>query len=103
MSLYRALDRTFDTSRVCIKIASTFEGLQACKALNSHQVTTLATTLFTIEQAVLAADAGCQYIAPYLNALKSQIDDSKLSPVFPPVLRCSAAVRKVYQKPPQIS
>ena len=76
MDLYVSLGSNFDASRVCVKIASTFEGLQACRVLQSHGVKTLATTLFTVEQAVLAADAGCHYIAPYLNELKSQTDTS---------------------------
>jgi len=56
--------------RVCIKIPSTWEGLQACRTLeNEHGITTLATTLFSLEQAAVAAEAGCQYIAPYVNEL----------------------------------
>ncbi len=76
VALYKSLDKDFDHSRICVKVPSTFEGLQACRVLQSKGVKTLATTLFTIEQAVLAADAGCCYIAPYLNALKAQIDPS---------------------------
>lgn len=79
-SLYSSLSPDFDLSRVCVKIPSTFEGLQACRTLSARGIKTLATTLFTIEQAVLAADAGCHYIAPYLNALKSQTDSSYHDP-----------------------
>ncbi|UNI24874.1 Transaldolase [Purpureocillium takamizusanense] len=63
--------------RVCIKIPATWEGLQACRALEAEEaeeeeqgIATLATTMFCMEQAVLAADAGCTYIAPYINELK---------------------------------
>ncbi|KAL8648121.1 MAG: hypothetical protein Q9210_005173 [Variospora velana] len=80
VTLYKSLDTTFDASRICVKIPCTFEGLQACRVLHASGVKTLATTVFTIEQAVLAADAGCQYIAPYLNALKAQVDDSYHDP-----------------------
>lgn len=56
--------------RVCIKIPSTWEGLQACRVLeNDHGIATLATTLFSLEQAAVAAEAGCHYIAPYVNEL----------------------------------
>lgn len=59
VSLFKDVDASFDTSRVCIKIASTWEGLQACKELESqHNIRTLATTLFTLEQAALAAQVG---------------------------------------------
>lgn len=76
MTLYKSLDTSFDVSRICVKIPSTFEGLQACRVLQSKGIKTLATTLFTIEQAVLAADAGCCYIAPYLHELRAQTDSS---------------------------
>lgn len=57
-------------ARVCIKIPSTWEGLQACRVLEKqHGITTLATTLFSLEQAAVAAEAGCKYIAPYINEL----------------------------------
>jgi transaldolase len=64
----------FDTSRVCIKIPSTWEGIQACRELERRGIKTLATTMFCMEQAVLAGDAGCTYIAPYVNELKVHFD-----------------------------
>lgn len=70
VELFRYLDSSFDHNRVCIKIPSTWEGLQACRILEASKTTTLATTLFTIEQASLAGEVGCHYIAPYVNELK---------------------------------
>jgi transaldolase len=70
VDIYRILDPKFDSSRVCIKIPSTWEGLAACRILEKRGVATLATTLFSMEQAALAADSGCTYIAPYVNQLK---------------------------------
>ncbi|KAH7336075.1 transaldolase [Rhexocercosporidium sp. MPI-PUGE-AT-0058] len=70
IELFRYLDSSFDNTRVCIKIPSTWEGLQACRILEASKTTTLATTLFTIEQASLAGEVGCHYIAPYVNELK---------------------------------
>jgi len=70
VSIYKTLDSSFDASRVCIKIPSTWEGLEACRVLEKNGISTLATTLFSMEQAALAADAGCTYIAPYVNELK---------------------------------
>lgn len=69
-SLFTELDPAYDRSRVCIKIPATFEGLQACKELEQSGIKTLATTLFCIEQAILAAEVGCHYVAPYLHELK---------------------------------
>ena len=74
VALAKRLDSGFDTSRVCIKIPSTWEGLQACRQLEAMGIRTLATTLFSIEQAALAGEVGCQYIAPYVNELKAQVD-----------------------------
>ena len=70
VGLFKHLDSNFDTKRVCIKIPSTWEGLQACRLLESTGTTTLATTLFSIEQFILAGEVGCHYIAPYVNELK---------------------------------
>ncbi|PVH89033.1 transaldolase [Cadophora sp. DSE1049] len=70
VELFRYLDSSFDYKRVCIKIPSTWEGLQACRILEAGKTTTLATTLFTVEQASLAGEVGCHYIAPYVNELK---------------------------------
>ena len=53
----------FPSNRVCIKIPSTWEGIQACKVLEQEGVVTLATTLFSMEQAAAAHLAGCSYIA----------------------------------------
>ena len=64
------VDSNAEKSRVCIKVPSTWEGLQACGILEAGGIRTLATTLFSLEQAVLAADFGCLYIAPYVNELK---------------------------------
>jgi transaldolase len=74
VQIFNHLDSSFDTSRVCIKIPSTWEGLQACKTLQSTGTATLATTLFTIEQVALAGEVGCHYIAPYVNELRVHFD-----------------------------
>ncbi|KAL9610233.1 MAG: hypothetical protein Q9167_005055 [Letrouitia subvulpina] len=75
-SLTHRLDPAFDINRLCIKVVATWEGLQACRKLSSIGIKTLATTLFTIEQAILAGEAGCIYIAPFLHELKAFFDDS---------------------------
>ncbi|KAG5974837.1 hypothetical protein E4U55_008032 [Claviceps digitariae] len=56
---------------ICIKIPATWEGLQACRILHDEDgAATLATTMFCMEQAVVAAAVKCTYIAPYVNELK---------------------------------
>ncbi|KAI9716073.1 MAG: hypothetical protein M1828_000484 [Chrysothrix sp. TS-e1954] len=78
--LIQLTEPDFDLSRVCIKIPSTWEGLQACRALEKQGIKTLATTLFSIEQAVLAAEVGCHYVAPYVHELKEQVDSEYCDP-----------------------
>ncbi|KAK7523335.1 transaldolase [Phyllosticta citriasiana] len=58
--------------RLCLKIPATHAGLLAARHLHGapHNLTTLATTLFAIPQAALAAQVGCAYIAPYVNSLQ---------------------------------
>lgn len=70
VKIFKALAPEFDSKRVCIKIPATWEGLQACRILEGRGIATLATTMFCMEQAALAADARCTYIAPYVNELK---------------------------------
>jgi len=76
VQIFKHLDSDFDSKRprVCIKIPSSWEGLQACRILQSSGIMTLATTLFTIEQAALAGEVGAHYIAPYVNELRVHFD-----------------------------
>ena len=57
-------------------MAATWEGLQACRQLTTFGIQTLATTVFTIEQAILAGECGCMYISPFVHELKAVLDDS---------------------------
>ncbi|KAK8159407.1 transaldolase [Phyllosticta citrichinensis] len=58
--------------RLCLKIPSTHAGLLAAHQLHQppHNLTTLATTLFALPQAALAAQVRCAYVAPYVNSLQ---------------------------------
>ncbi|THZ61336.1 hypothetical protein D6C85_09558 [Aureobasidium pullulans] len=69
IAIYRIVLPSHPSNRVCIKIPSTWEGIAACKVLESEGIVTLATTLFSLEQAAAAAQARCSYIAPYVNEL----------------------------------
>ncbi|ROV91502.1 hypothetical protein VMCG_09470 [Cytospora schulzeri] len=75
VSIFKHLAPSYDTKRVCIKIPATWEGLQACRELEKRGIATLATTLFCMEQAAMAADANCTYIAPYVNELKVHFEE----------------------------
>ena len=79
-SISTRLQPAFDTSRLIVKVASTWEGLQACRQLKSLGVKTLATTAFTLEQCILAGEAGCIYVSPFLNELRAGIDPTYVAP-----------------------
>ncbi|ORY70351.1 transaldolase [Pseudomassariella vexata] len=74
VAIFKDLDPSYDAKRVCIKIPSTWEGMQACRELENQGIATLATTMFSMEQAALASHVGCTYIAPYINELRVHFD-----------------------------
>ncbi|SAI65611.1 transaldolase B [Bordetella ansorpii] len=55
--------------RVLIKIASTWEGIQAARVLQSEGVRCNLTLLFSLPQAVACADAGVQLISPFVGRI----------------------------------
>lgn len=56
--------------RFCIKILTTGPGMLAAKILEKeHGIRTLGTGLFSVPQALAAAQAGCLYISPYYNEI----------------------------------
>ena len=63
-------------SRLVIKVASTWEGLQACRQAKDLGIHTLATALFTMEQAALAGEVGCVPISPFVHELRVHFDES---------------------------
>lgn len=81
--LCKRWDPEFDQSRLVIKVPSTWEGFQACRELKEAGIQTLATTLFTIEQGILAAEAGCVSIAPFVHELRVHFDKTFVSPRQP--------------------
>lgn len=55
--------------KLYIKVPVIPEGIRAIKILSAEGVNTTATAVFTAEQALLAAKAGADFIAPYVNRL----------------------------------
>ncbi|KAI1262764.1 transaldolase [Xylariaceae sp. FL1019] len=76
VAIFKDLDPSYDANRVCIKVPATWEGLQACRQLEVQGIATLATTMFCLEQAALAAHVDCTYIAPYVNELRVHFDET---------------------------
>lgn len=57
------------SGNVVVKIPVTEEGIKAIKLLTAIEIPTLATTIYTSFQALIAAMAGAKYVAPYVNRI----------------------------------
>lgn len=67
VDLYAA--RGVDTKRLYIKIASTWEGIEACRTLEKQGINTNMTLLFSFAQAAACADAGATLISPFVGRI----------------------------------
>lgn len=67
-------DAGVDKSRLIIKIPASWEGLQACKELESQGISTLATMVFSLVQGQLAGVYKCREMAPYVNGFELLMD-----------------------------
>ncbi|MGJ7919073.1 transaldolase family protein [Neobacillus sp. LXY-4] len=57
------------TGNIVMKIPVTEEGIRAIKLLTADNIPTLATTIYTSFQALVAAMAGAKFVAPYVNRM----------------------------------
>lgn len=62
-------EKGISKDRVLIKIASTWEGIQAAKALEADGIQCNLTLLFSFSQAVAAAEAGAFLISPFVGRI----------------------------------
>lgn len=67
MALYKAAG--VDPSRILIKIASTWEGIQAAAILEKEGIRCNLTLLFSLEQAAACANAGVRLISPFVGRI----------------------------------
>lgn len=67
VALYRRAG--VDASRVLIKIAATWEGIQAARILETEGIKTNLTLVFGLPQALAAADAGAFLISPFVGRI----------------------------------
>ena len=67
IKLYR--DAGIDRERILIKIASTWEGIQAAKELEKDNIHCNLTLLFSFAQAIACAEAGVQLISPFVGRI----------------------------------
>lgn len=67
ISLYKQAG--VDTSRVLIKIASTWEGMAAAAVLEKRGIHCNLTLMFSLAQAIAAAEAGATLISPFVGRI----------------------------------
>lgn len=67
VGLYR--DAGVDTSRILIKVAATWEGVQAARELTRRGIKCNLTLVFSLAQAVLCAEAGVFLISPFVGRI----------------------------------
>jgi len=67
ISLYH--ESGIDTSRILIKIASTWEGIQAAAELERRGIHCNLTLMFSLAQAIAAAEAGGTLISPFVGRI----------------------------------
>ena len=67
IALYR--EQGIDRSRVLIKIASTWEGIEAARVLQQEGIACNLTLLFSLVQAIACAAAGVQLISPFVGRI----------------------------------
>ncbi|MGJ3253027.1 MAG: transaldolase [Elainellaceae cyanobacterium] len=73
-----------DASRVLIKIASTWEGIQAAEVLEKEGIHCNLTLLFGIHQAAACADAGVTLISPFVGRILDWYKKSTGRDSYPP-------------------
>ena len=67
IALYESIG--VDRSRIYIKLASTWEGIQAAKVLEQDNIQCNLTLLFSLEQAKACADIGATLISPFVGRI----------------------------------
>jgi len=73
-----------DRSRVLVKLAGTWEGIQAARVLEKEGITCNITLIFGFIQAVAAAQAGARLISPFPGRIKDWAAANGGSPAYEP-------------------
>ncbi|MEQ6885203.1 transaldolase [Salicola sp. Rm-C-2C1-2] len=93
--LYR--QKGVDTDRVMIKIAATWEGIQAARVLEREGIACNLTLLFSFTQAMACADAGVTLISPFVGRILdwylAQTGQASIDPANDPGVQ---SVQRIY-------
>ncbi|KAL3759442.1 hypothetical protein ACHAWU_000741 [Discostella pseudostelligera] len=88
--------------RILIKVASTWEGIQAAKILEQEGITCNATLIFSIAQAIACAEVGCTLISPFVGRImdwyKKASGVDKFAPADDPGVMSVTAIYNYFKK-----
>jgi len=91
-----------DKSRILIKIASTWEGIQAAKVLEAEGITCNLTLIFSLAQAIAAAEANATLISPFVGRIMDwyKIHDGvkEYAPINDPGVKSVVSIYNYYKK-----
>jgi transaldolase len=91
-----------DKSRILIKIASTWEGIQACKVLEAEGITCNCTLIFSKVQAVACAEADATLISPFVGRImdwyKKSTGVDGYAPAEDPGVQSVTSIYNYYKK-----
>jgi len=100
MTLYA--DAGVDTSRVLLKIASTWEGIRAAERLERQGMHCNLTLMFSLPQAIAAAEAGATLISPFVGRILDWYKQTENVPGYPadedPGVRSVTAIYNYYKR-----
>eukprot|EP00984_Skeletonema_dohrnii_P011973 scaffold4817_cov123-Skeletonema_dohrnii-CCMP3373.AAC.7 len=88
--------------RILIKIAATWEGVQAAKQLEKEGITCNLTLIFSIAQAIACAEVGCTLISPFVGRIMDWHKKAKgvdgFAPAEDPGVMSVTAIYNYYKK-----
>lgn len=95
-------DAGVDRSRILIKIASTWEGIQAARQLEEEGIHCNLTLLFSFAQAVACAEAGATLISPFVGRIldwyKAEQPDQDYSGAADPGVQSVTRIYNYYKQ-----
>jgi transaldolase len=91
-----------DKSRILIKVAATWEGIQAAKVLEKEGITCNMTLIFSIAQAVACAEVDATLISPFVGRIMDWYKKSEgvdgFKPAEDPGVQSVSAIYNYYKK-----
>lgn len=96
VALYRELG--VDPGRLLIKIAATWEGIRAAEVLEEEGIHCNVTLLFSLEQAIAAAEAGATLISPFVGRIHDWHVRNGMTIDSPDSDPGVQSVRRIYQE-----